>query len=179
MVGHGPVGRTLSRILRSNGIEVVVIEMNIDTVRQLREQGQLVVHGDASHPEILKHAALDKAEGLIITGRGIDSSELVRRARELNPRIRILARVTYLAEAEALRALGVNEVFSSEGEIALSMTDSLLEQLGASAQQIDQERDRVRRELFLPQATPGGGAPGDRMWADRTDREADDDGATG
>jgi CPA2 family monovalent cation:H+ antiporter-2 len=154
MVGHGPVGRTLSRILRANGIEVVVIEMNIDTVRQLRDEGRLVVHGDAANPEILKHAALAEAEGLIITARGIDSSEVVRSARDLNPRIRILARATYLAEAEALRALGVNEVFSSEGEIALAMTDSLLEQLGASAEQIDQERDRVRRELFQTPAAP-------------------------
>ena len=157
MVGYGPVGRTLSRILRSNGIEVVVIEMNIDTVRQLRNEGRLVVHGDAANPEILKHAALGEAEGLIITARGIDSSEVVRSARDLNPRIRILARAAYLAEAEALRALGVNEVFSSEGEIALAMTDSLLEQLGASAEQIDQERDRVRRELFQKPAAQGGG----------------------
>lgn len=158
MVGHGPVGRTLSRILRANGIEVVVIEMNIDTVQQLRGEGRLAVHGDAANPEILRHAALADAEGLIIAARGIDSSEVVRSARDLNPDIRILARVTYLAEAEALRALGVNEVFSSEGEIALAMTDSLLEQLGASAEQIDQERDRVRRELFRGPVAPEGDA---------------------
>jgi len=148
VVGYGPVGQTLSRILRNNGLEVVVIEMNIETVLSLRAQGRRVVHGDAGHREILDHAGLESAQGLIIAARGVEARELVRMARELNPRIRILARTTFLAEAEALRALGVNEVFSSEGEIALSMTDYLLEELGASAEQIDHERDRVRREFF-------------------------------
>lgn len=148
MVGYGPVGRTLSRILRNNGIEVVVIEMNIDTVRQLRSEGRLVVHGDASRRDILEHAGLESAEGLIITARGVETKEIALTARELNPDVRILVRATYLAEVQELRALGVNAVFSSEGEIALSMTDYLLEELGASAEQIDHERDRVRRELF-------------------------------
>lgn len=152
MVGYGPVGRTLSGILHNNGIEVVVVEMNIETVRRLRAEGKLVVHGDAARHEILHHAGLESAEGLIITARGVEAKEVVVTAREMNPNIRILARATYLAEAEELRALGVNEVFSSEGEIALSMTDYLLEELGASAEQIDQERDRVRRELFAHRA---------------------------
>ena len=148
IVGHGPVGQTLSRLLASNGLDPVFIEMNIDTVQRLRSEGRRVVHGDASNPEVLEHAGLGRAEGLIIAARGIDSREIVRAAREIKPGLPILARVTYLAEAEALRALGVDEVFSSEGEIALAMTGSVLERLGASAEQIDVERDRVRRELF-------------------------------
>jgi CPA2 family monovalent cation:H+ antiporter-2 len=157
MVGYGPVGQTLSRILRNNGLDVVVIEMNIETVHRLRAQGLPVVHGDAAHPEVLEHAGLGGAQGLIIAARGVEVSEVVRAARELNPRVRILARATYLAEAEALRSLGATEVFTSEGEIALSMTDFLLEQLGASAQQIDQERDRVRRDFFKSPLADGAG----------------------
>ena len=37
VVGYGPTGRTMTRLLRENGIEPVVIELNMDTVRLLRE----------------------------------------------------------------------------------------------------------------------------------------------
>ena len=73
----------------------------------------------------------------------------VRAARELNPKISILTRATYLKESEDLRKAGANAVFASEGEIALSMTAFLLRELGASDEQIDRERNRVREELFV------------------------------
>ena len=39
IVGYGPVGRTLSRLLRENKIEPVVIELNLETVRRLIKEG--------------------------------------------------------------------------------------------------------------------------------------------
>ena len=40
IVGYGPVGRTVVRLLRENGIEPTVIELNMETVRALREDGR-------------------------------------------------------------------------------------------------------------------------------------------
>ena len=73
-------------------------------------------------------------------------SETIRWARELNPRIRIIARSAYLREEAELRRAGADLVFSGEGEVALAMTESLLRQLGATAEQIDRERDRIHAE---------------------------------
>ena len=36
VIGYGPTGRTVSRLLRDNGIEPTVVELNMDTVRELR-----------------------------------------------------------------------------------------------------------------------------------------------
>ena len=74
--------------------------------------------------------------------------EAIRLARELNPRILIFARSAYLREIADLRRAGADLVFSGEGEVALSMTESLLRQLGATPEQIDRERERIRSELF-------------------------------
>lgn len=148
VVGYGPVGQTLSRILRNTGIQVVVVEMNIDTVKKLKESGFPAVFGDASHREILHHAGIEKAEGLIISASSVPAHPVVQAARELNPKIRILTRTSYLKEAAALREAGATDVFSSEGEIALSMTASLMRQIGATDEQIDRESTRIRRELF-------------------------------
>ena len=148
VVGYGPVGRTLCRILRDNQIEAVVVEMNLDTVQELHAEGLPAVYGEASSREILAHAGIEKAAGLIIAASSAVSTEVVEAARDLNPKIRIITRSTYLKENNALLHAGADAVFSSEGEIALSMTAFLMSELGASDEQVDRERDRVREELF-------------------------------
>ena len=76
------------------------------------------------------------------------SDEAIRLAREINPRVRVLARAGYLKEIPALRRAGADVVFSGEGEVALTMTEFLLRQLGATEEQIDRQRERIRDELF-------------------------------
>jgi CPA2 family monovalent cation:H+ antiporter-2 len=148
VIGYGPVGRTLTRILRSNGMEAVVVDMNLTTIQTLLAENRPAVYGDASHREILHHAGIEKAEGLLITASSVPAKAVVKAARELNPHIRIVTRSTYLREADALENAGANAVFSSEGEIALAMTEYLMRRLGATAESIDRERERVRSELF-------------------------------
>ena len=148
VVGYGPVGQTLSRILKDNGIQVIVSEMNLETVQELRAQGESAVYGDASLREVLHHAGIEHADGLIIAASSAPADTIVKAARELNPNIRVLTRVTYLKESQKLREAGANAVFSSEGEVALAMTAFLMRQLGATDEQIDHERERVRAEFF-------------------------------
>jgi CPA2 family monovalent cation:H+ antiporter-2 len=148
VIGYGPVGRTVSRILTDNGIQTVFIEMNIDTVKKLTAEGRQAIYGDASQSEILRNARLEAAAGLIISSSTTEAASIIKAARELNPKLRILTRANYLIESEALRKAGANAIFSSEGEVALSMADFLMEQLGATDEQIDRERDRVRKDLF-------------------------------
>ena len=155
IIGYGPVGRTLSRLLRENQIEPTIIEMNLETVRQLRAEGLSAVYGDAHHPETLKEAGIAQAGTLFLSASGLSGAkEVVRMAREMNPQIRVLARSAYLRERVGLRQAGADEVYAGEGEVALAMTESLLRKLGATPDQIDQERDRVRADLFGDPASP-------------------------
>jgi len=156
VVGSGPVGRTLARLLLENEIEPVMIELNLETVRGLRTRGMLAVYGDATHTNTLREAGIEEADTLILSASGLRTSrEIVRAARELNPDIRVLARADYLHELESLRRAGVQAGFSGEGEIALAMTTAILQDLGATPEQIDRERDRVHQELGV---SAGGGA---------------------
>lgn len=149
IVGYGPVGRTAARLLRENDIEPIIIEMNLETVRQLRQKGVRAIYGDASHPETLNAAGLREAVSFIISTTGMHgSAEAIRCAKELNPKIRVLARSSYLRDIPALRQAGADVVFTGEGEVALTMTEFILRQLGATPEQIDRERDRIREDLF-------------------------------
>lgn len=149
VVGYGPVGRSLVRMLQENAIEPTVIELNLDTVHRLRDDGVRAVYGDSTHRETLCEAGVDRAVAFVLASAGMQGSEeAIRIARELNPRVRVLARAEYLKEIPALRKAGADIVFTGEGEIALTMTEFLLRQLGASEEQIDCQRDRIRKELF-------------------------------
>jgi CPA2 family monovalent cation:H+ antiporter-2 len=148
-VGYGPVGRTLVRMLQENEIEPTVIELNLDTVHRLREEGIRAVYGDSTHRETLEAAGIKTAIALFLTSAGMrGSDEAIRIARELNPKVRVFARAGYLRDIPALRRAGADVVFSGEGEVALTMTEFLLRQLGATEEQIDRQRERIRDELF-------------------------------
>lgn len=149
VVGYGPVGRTLVRLLRENNVEPTIIELNLETVQRLRGEGIKAVYGDATHKETIKEAGAAEALVLIISSAGIPGcDEIVRQARELNPNIRVVARANYLRETPALSRAGADAVFAGEGEVALSMTEFLLRRLGATEEQIDREEERIRKELF-------------------------------
>ncbi len=149
VVGYGPVGRTVCRLLRENGVEPTVVEMNLDTVKRLRSEGAAAVYGDAAHVDVLREAGAAGAGTLVLSSSGLaGAAEVVRLARGLNPGVRVLARSAYLRERAELRAAGADRVYSGEGEVALALAESVLRELGATAEQIDNERDRVRADLF-------------------------------
>ena len=149
LIGYGPTGRTVSRMLKENGIEPTVIEINIDTVRELRELGADAVYGDATRPATLDEAGIASAGNLILTSAGMaNSQEVIRAAREANPNIRVLARASYLRDLPGLKHAGADTVFTGEGEVALAFVEEMLVRLGATAEQVDRERARAHDELF-------------------------------
>ena len=148
VVGYGPTGRTVTRLLRENGFEPIVIDMNVNTVRDLREQGVSAIYGDATHRDTLAQAGVATADNLILTSVGMtDVRETIRHAKELNPGIHVLARAQYLRDVPTLRNVGAEGVVSAESEVGLALTEMMLHRLGATPDQIDHERERVRSEL--------------------------------
>jgi CPA2 family monovalent cation:H+ antiporter-2 len=148
VVGYGPTGRTVTRLLRENGFEPTVIDLNVNVVRELGEQATRAVYGDASHPETLKQAGGAEAGFLILTSAGMtDGRETIQHAKDLNPHIRVLARAPYLRDVAPLRDAGADTVVSAEGEVGVALIEEVLSRLGATPEQIDHERERVRTEF--------------------------------
>jgi CPA2 family monovalent cation:H+ antiporter-2 len=140
VVGYGPVGRAVTRLLGENEIAPTLIEMNVDTVSELRSAGVQAAHGDGSHPDVLAAAGIAGARIFIVSVTGLEGApETFRIARQQNPDLLILARTTHLSEIPVLRAAGADAVVSEEGEVALAFTAAVLERLGATSEQIDRE----------------------------------------
>lgn len=147
VVGYGPCGQILTDILIKYHVEVVVIEMNVDTVTRLKEQGILALNGDARLRPILRMAGVEEAQAIIITSSAAPAKDIAAAARSMNPKIGIMAYTTYIRNAQALRKDGAETVFSGEEEVALSMTKRLLLGMGAPDEQVNRECESARRRL--------------------------------
>jgi CPA2 family monovalent cation:H+ antiporter-2 len=149
VIGFGPTGRTVVRLLRDNGITPTVIELNMEAVRALKQDGVDAIYGDATRPETLEAAGIGKAGNLILgSTRMANAAEVIRTARGLNPHVRVLAQAPYLRDVAVLKDAGANRVYSGEGEVALAFTEDILDHLGATPEQIDRERARAHGELL-------------------------------
>jgi monovalent cation:H+ antiporter-2, CPA2 family len=147
VVGYGPVGRTVVRVLRENGIVPTIVELNHETVRALSKEGLSAVHGDASQPTILEHAGIANVDTLVFAASGTPPEAIIRTARDLNPDVRIFARSTYVREMAASKSAGADVVVSAEVEVALALAEHLITALGATPEQVDRAREKTRVEL--------------------------------
>ena len=163
IVGYGPIGRTLDRLLRENEVEPTIIDLSHESVRRLQNEQRHAIYGDASHIEILRAAGVASAGSFILSASNVRHiDDIIRKVKSLNPRIQVIVRAGYLRERPALYKAGANAVFSEEGEIALAMTEYVLIGLGATPEQMDRERERLHEDLTPERHLVGQGSENHR-----------------
>jgi CPA2 family monovalent cation:H+ antiporter-2 len=150
IVGYGPVGRTASRILGDFNVPLVIIDMNIDTVRKLRESGQPAIYGDASRRDILEAAGIKKADYLLVTIPDVlTRTTVILTAKDLNPELHVFARARYLQERAWLEEIEVDDICIEEAEAAMGLAILLLHKVGADDDHIQKEIQKIRAELGM------------------------------
>ncbi len=153
VVGYGPVGQTVTRILQEFKIHPIIVDLNIDTITRLKGEGLSALYGDASKAEILKHAGIDKAKHLILTLPDLEArTPVIIEARRLNADLNIIVRAHYLTEKKVLGELGVTAVAYEEAEAAVGLSELLLRAEGAAQAKIDEEAGRIRAEFDVKRA---------------------------
>lgn len=127
IVGYGVNGRNLARMLGRVGIPFIVLEMNPDAVRAERKRGRPIMYGDATRPDILRLAGIDRARVLVlaISDAGATRSA-VDVARRLNRTLHIVVRSRYVQEMAALLAVGTDEVVPEEFETSIEISSRVL-----------------------------------------------------
>lgn len=149
IVGYGPVGRTITNILLKEKINVIILELNIDTVRKIKKsktEGLYVIHGDASQREILISAGILTAEAFVISTPVAPAKNIIEMVKSLNSRIKILINTNYLEQAKIFRKDTDLVVCSGEGSVALALSRIILKTFGTSS--IEEEMNKIYEELI-------------------------------
>jgi len=148
VVGHGPVGQTVTRLLAEFGIQPTIVETNVDAVLALQQRGQQAIFGDASRPDILKAAGITEAAYLVVTIPQAEISlRIIQAAREVAPMVRVLARAEYIGQAEAFSQAGAAITRYDEVESAAALAEALLQDIDAPAERVESVVGEIRKEL--------------------------------
>lgn len=154
VVGFGPVGQTVDRLLRDAGLTTVVIDMNLDTVAELRRRGLAAVFGDASRVAVLDGAGVGRASHLVLTlPQSGDRAAIVAAARALNPRLKTFVRARYLRDRAELEQVGATAAIFEEAEAAVALAKLVLADTGAGRESIEAAVRDIRTRLILDNVT--------------------------
>ncbi len=131
IAGFGSFGAIVGRLLRANGVEATVLDLDSDRVDLLRKLGLKVFYGDASRLDLLHAAGADKAKLIVLALDNPEKNrELVATVQKHFPQLTILARVPGRPAAYELIELGVEHVFRDKLDSALKLGVEALHLLG-------------------------------------------------
>lgn len=150
--GYGRVAQEAVDVLREQGEEVIVIELDPHVVAELRRLDIPHITGDSAIPSVLAHAGVERAKLVLVTVPDTGSAEQVIRAvRTLNSSVRILARTHHPEDLDDLLAAGADEAICPEYQAELEFLRHTMSQLGTSHGEVSEILSRRRDpQLTVP-----------------------------
>lgn len=140
VVGYGPVGQAVTKILNDKGISVNIIELNIDTVKKINSNNSnclKALYGDAMQHEVLINAGINNALAFIISSTLASSKEITEIVKSLNPNIQILVNTSYINDIEILKEKGADIVFSGELAVSQILSNYIFNEFGLLCNKIE------------------------------------------
>jgi CPA2 family monovalent cation:H+ antiporter-2 len=122
IIGYGLVGRNIVRAAKIADIPYVIVEMNPETVKQEKENGEPIFYGDSTNEEVLVHAGIKKARTVVVAISDPTSERRITQlSSELNPAAYLIIRTRYVNETAPLTELGADEVIPEEYETSIEI----------------------------------------------------------
>ena len=122
VIGHGRVGAPIAEELARHEVPYVVVEQSRETAEELRARGLPVIYGDASRPEVLAGAHLERARLVVVAAPdAYQTRAILALARRLNPDVEVVARTHSDEERTFLEASGATRAMVGERELAVSL----------------------------------------------------------
>jgi CPA2 family monovalent cation:H+ antiporter-2 len=127
IAGYGLNGRNLAKTLKATNIPYVVLEVNADTIRKARAEGEPIIYGDITREDVFARAGVDCAKVIVFAISDYAATRMaVRMVRRMNPSIFILVRTRYAAEVDDLLKLGADQVIPEEFETSIEIFSRVL-----------------------------------------------------
>jgi CPA2 family monovalent cation:H+ antiporter-2 len=146
VLGFGVGGQLVARALRDLGAPYIILELNGSAVRSGRARGEPIFFADATNPDALAAAGVERARAIVSVLSDPDAAMLaVRTARTLSPDVPILVRARYRKEADLLVQLGATIAVAEEFEASLEVLTQLLALLQVPGNAVEMLLESLRR----------------------------------
>jgi K+:H+ antiporter len=127
IIGFGMNGQNVARAARAAAIPYLIVELNAETVRREKRNGEPIAYGDATQEAVLRHLHIEAARVVVL---GVSDPTATRRVtelvRRLSPRVHLIVRTQYVHEIEPLYQLGANDVVAEEYETSVEIFTRVL-----------------------------------------------------
>ena len=135
--GYGRSGQNLARMLETQSIPYMALDLDPDRVRQAAAAGQSVVFGDAARLQSLMAAGLARANAVVISYPNTASAlKILKLVREHAPSVPVIVRTIDDADLETLRAAGATEVVPEAIEGSLMLASHALALVGVPMRKV-------------------------------------------
>ncbi len=125
--GYGRVGQEVVREVERHGTPLVVIEPSDEHTADLIAREIPVLHGDASHDDVLRAAGIERARGVVVcTSSDAINVFVTLSARSLNDRVQIVARAIHQDDEHKLLRAGANRAITPASLGGLRLANLLL-----------------------------------------------------
>jgi voltage-gated potassium channel len=127
LCGYGRMGRVIAAELADKKVPLVVVDAAEAMIHEMEEKNILCVHGSSVEEATLLTAGIQRAKTLILSlATDADAVFTILLARELNPKIEIVARAIEQSSIRQLRAAGVTRIVSPYTTVGKSMARAVL-----------------------------------------------------
>ncbi len=143
IVGFGPAGQAVGQLLRSLHVQVAVVDLNPDMIRNARDMGFQTYIGDATHANILEHLHVTHAKMVVITIPDPQATrKMISEIRVMSPYTGIIARSRYHVFRWELEVAGAHVVVDEEEQVGLSIAEHVNQHL-ILLNQVKSEHDKT------------------------------------
>lgn len=146
IVGYGRFGQTVGQMLNAQGIQVTLIDTDIEMIDIAGQFGAKVYYGDGTRLDLLRQAGAGEAELILFC---IDDDqvtpELVEAVHEAFPQASILVRAYDRRMLLKLKGSPATAVVREVLESAIKMARLAMEAAGVDEEEIDRTEDLYRR----------------------------------
>lgn len=149
IIGFGISGKNVARSCKLAGIPYTILEMNPDTVREQKKQGEPIQFGDATHLSILEHLHVKDAKAIaILVNDPIAAKRIVKVARSANSSIYIIVRARYMQEIALMNKLGADDAIPDEFGTSIEIFARVLRQYHVPDEDIGVFIDEIRADGY-------------------------------
>ncbi|WP_284618360.1 monovalent cation:proton antiporter family protein [Aquabacterium humicola] len=137
IAGYGRSGQNLARLLDTEHIPYMALDLDPDRVRNAAAAGQSVVFGDAARLPSLMAAGLARASAVVVSYHDTASAlKILHLVREHAPRVPVIVRTIDDTDLEKLRDAGATEVVPEAIEGSLMMAAQTLALVGVPMRRV-------------------------------------------
>src|SRR5690606_32959777 len=149
IVGYGINGRNVARAARHIEIPYVILELNVDIVKEEKAKGEPILFGDASEEHVLNPVKLNNARVVVVAISDPTATKyIVSNIRHISQSVHIIVRTRYINEIDDLLAIGADEVIPEEFETSIAIFTIVLQNFLVPVDEIENLINSIRTDNY-------------------------------